>query len=80
MAGAAREAQRELTQLSTAGTNELGRMFVELASEQTRQNLETLKALSVRSTGPGSPRQSIGSGCSRSRALTCAPAWSARRS
>ena len=45
-AGAAREAQRELTQLSTAGTNELGRMFVELASEQARQNVETLKALS----------------------------------
>ena len=45
-AGAAREAQRELTQLSTAGTNELGRMFVELASEQARQNVETLRALS----------------------------------
>lgn len=45
-AGAAGEAQRELMQLSAAGTNELGRMFVELASEQTRQNFETLQALS----------------------------------
>ena len=44
-AGAAGNAQRELTQLSAAGTTELGRMFVELASEQTRQNLEPLKAL-----------------------------------
>ena len=32
-------------QLSAAGTTELGRMVVELASEQARQNLETLKAL-----------------------------------
>ena len=45
VAGAAREAQRELAQLSAAGTNELGRVFVELASEQARHNLETLKAL-----------------------------------
>ncbi len=45
-ADATGEAQRELTQLSTAGTTELGRMFVELASQQTQQNLETLKALS----------------------------------
>ena len=44
-AGAAGNAQRELTQLSAAGTTELGRMFVELASEQTRQNFEMLQAL-----------------------------------
>lgn len=44
-AGAAGEAQRELMQLSATGTTELGRMFVELASEQARQNFEMLKAL-----------------------------------
>lgn len=45
-AGAAGAAQRELTQLSAAGTTELGRMVVELAGQQSQQNLETLKALS----------------------------------
>jgi len=35
----------ESAQRAAAGTTELGRAFVELASEQARHNLETLKAL-----------------------------------
>ncbi len=44
-ADAASGAQRELAQRSVEGTSELGRVFVELASEQARHNVETLKAL-----------------------------------
>jgi hypothetical protein len=45
-AGAAAEEEREVAHQAAAGTTKLGRAFIELANEQTRHNLETLKALS----------------------------------
>jgi hypothetical protein len=43
--GAAAEVERAVARRSAEGTAELGRALVELVGEQTRQNLETLKAL-----------------------------------
>jgi hypothetical protein len=44
-ANAAGEIQREVTHRSAEGSAEIGRVLVDLASEQTRHNLETLNAL-----------------------------------
>ena len=44
--GATAEVEREVARRSAEGTAELGRALVELVEQQTRQNLETLKALS----------------------------------
>ena len=43
---AAAEMERAVVRRSVEGTAELGRAFVDLMGQQTRQNLETLKALS----------------------------------
>ena len=43
-AGAFGEVQRETTQRSAEATAELGRLFVELLSEQTRHNMEVATA------------------------------------
>ena len=45
-AGAVAEVERAVAHRSAEGTTQLGRAFLELADEQTRHNLETLKALS----------------------------------
>ncbi len=42
----AAETEREVAQRSGEGTAELGRVLAELASEQVRHNVETLRALS----------------------------------
>jgi hypothetical protein len=44
--GAVAEVEREVMHRSAEATAELGRALMELMGEQTRQNLETLKALS----------------------------------
>ena len=46
-AGAARELPREVARRSTEGTAEIGRTLLSLAHEQTRQNLEILRALTA---------------------------------
>lgn len=44
-AGAIAEVEREVTYRSAEGTAELGRVLIDLMSQQTRHNLETLNAL-----------------------------------
>lgn len=45
-AGAVAEMEREVAHRSAEGATQLSRAFIELASQQTQHNLETLKALS----------------------------------
>jgi hypothetical protein len=44
-AGATAEVERVAVRRTAEGTTKLGRVFVDLANEQTRHNLATLKAL-----------------------------------
>ena len=70
-AGAALEVERAVARRSAEGATEISQAFAELVKEQARHNVESSRRCRGPSTGTASPR---------SRATSCAPAWSGRRS